>query len=244
MKVVSMVSIKGGVGKSTIGINVLDQMESRGSSVGIDLDPQASMTDHFLPDLEPEMFERYSVRQVLLGEESISDCLHGRIVPATIELAEVTEKLGFQNFSGLRQFRDDVRSLSAEYVIIDSVGALTYEFMAAIYAADVVMVPIQYNRWAMKSLAMVINRVAMIPEEIRPEVVAVPSMATASMIEALQRDLKDLNNKICRLSSVGIKRERPIQTAIDRRVPLEHDCLSMFQELIDQEIVSHGKVRA
>lgn len=240
--VITIASIKGGVGKSTTAIHLRDVLRENSKVLGVDLDPQASFTDYVLRDVPVEMFDRYSARQMLLEEFGPSDCIHNDIIPATIELAEVTEQMGFTNYKALADLRERFRALDGyDYAVIDSVGGINYEFLASLFLANIVLVPVQIGRWSLKALAMIHARIEAMPAEIRPELVAVPCRVSEKKGEILREKIPA---NFCRVSDSTILSQEPVVTAVEKGEPLKGKHTEMYRQLAE-EVVLHGeKVRA
>jgi len=82
---ISVLSQKGGTGKTTMVRSLADIFGRLDLDVlAIDADPQGNLSDYFdtEPDAEPTLAE------VLAGQASAADAVHGAVIPANLRLAE------------------------------------------------------------------------------------------------------------------------------------------------------------
>jgi chromosome partitioning protein len=82
---ISVLSQKGGTGKTTMVRSLADIFGRLDLDVlAIDADPQGNLSDYFdtEPDAEPTLAE------VLAGQASAADAIHGAVIPANLRLAE------------------------------------------------------------------------------------------------------------------------------------------------------------
>jgi len=72
-------------------------------------------------------------------------------------------------------------------VLIDTPPSLTFEFRAALLAADVVIVPVSYSIWTVRALNILRDEISKV-EDLRgraPKLIAVPCMVTEKEVEKL-----------------------------------------------------------
>ena len=73
-KIIAFINQKGGVGKSTITMNMASYLTSKGKSVlTIDLDPQGNATSNFGFSKEAKY---NSIYQAMSGENNVNDCIY------------------------------------------------------------------------------------------------------------------------------------------------------------------------
>lgn len=149
--IISIASLKGGVGKTTIATFLSQAFIRHGDSVTlIDLDHNNNLTDFFLRDSPLEWLETRNIFEALKGKP-FQDCvwetpLGPKIIPATPSLSNLDSTLGSDPGLAFR-FREDVRELDSDIVIIDIHNAKHLGLFLAIYASDLVLSPFTLNRW-------------------------------------------------------------------------------------------------
>ncbi|MFY9915549.1 MAG: ParA family protein [Nocardioidaceae bacterium] len=154
---------KGGVAKTTTVASVGTALVDLGKRVLlVDLDPQSCLT--FSLGIDPEELET-SVHQVLLRQAEIADVIletddGPHLLPATIELAGAEAALltrpGREHV--LRAALEDVAD-SYDWVLLDcppSLGVLT---VAALSAADSVMIPLQCETLSHRGVGQLLDTV-------------------------------------------------------------------------------------
>lgn len=157
---------KGGVGKTTIAFNLAQILAERNGTkvLAIDNDPQGNLTSSFLENpaqLKGNILNAYEEKP--LEPERISKSLD--FLGSNITLAPVAER-DFQIIFRLRESLEQLQgpdSLKAyDYVIIDCLPSFGHLHLAALNAADYVVVPVKPSPYAlagMKDLFDTIERV-------------------------------------------------------------------------------------
>ena len=157
MKVITFGSLKGGVGKTTCAAFLAQALTAEGARVlVVDIDANNNLTDYFLRDTTAQELEARNVRHVLVDGlkpvEAVHHSAHGiDIIPATPELHSVGIELA-SDPGALLRFPVDLRQLDYDFIVIDSPPALVIELRAALYAANLVLVPIAFSRWTIPAL--------------------------------------------------------------------------------------------
>ena len=106
----ALAQTKGGVGKSTVGLNVAAVLKRRGRTpVVVDTDPAMSASA-----IAAEGKLTFEVQTLLLESDDEAD---------------------------VRRWRDSLRAIEADYIIVDAPGAMGPAFAAAITMADLVLLP-------------------------------------------------------------------------------------------------------
>lgn len=157
-------SSKGGVGKSTIAVHHAAGLALRGHRVLlIDLDPTASATD-VLVGRQPT--ETAGAADAILGRGTPrpleAEAYPGlAVLPATQRLAEVDVALASQLGSdqAVARIVQQVQG-KADYVVVDTPPVLGRRTLAALVAADAVIVPVACAYWAIEGLVRVEEQLA------------------------------------------------------------------------------------
>lgn len=170
---ISILNQKGGVGKTTIATNLVYGLSRHDRTLLIDLDPQAHASLIYVKK-PPErtvsdIFEsrrndiRDAVTSAMLQEQVVENL---DLVPSTIKLASTSERLVSQHYREQR-LHDNLSRLDEDYawIIMDCPPNLGIITVNAIYAADVVLIPTIYGRYALDGISDLLDTI----EEIKRE---------------------------------------------------------------------------
>ncbi|TGL17915.1 ParA family protein [Leptospira yanagawae] len=155
MKIITVSSLKGGVGKTTLSIylgQALSKLLPKSKILNIDLDHNNNLTDYYLREEPVELIEGNSISKYLTGVKELESLLTPTIfenifvIPATPKLSKTAVGLSWD--AGLiTRFRKHLRNLKFDYIVIDTPPALCLELNLGIHAADLVISPIGFSRW-------------------------------------------------------------------------------------------------
>lgn len=156
MHVVSIASVKGGVGKSATAISLAYMLAQRGRRVLlIDTDPQNATTSHFFPD---EQFQN-TLSTVLREECSLDDAARPindsgiDVVPSELELADIAADI---DEGPTRWFllHNALKEIDTEYdnVVIDTPPSRFFTTRLSLIASNAVVVPTQLDKWAVRGV--------------------------------------------------------------------------------------------
>lgn len=172
-KIISLFNQKGGVGKTTVNINLAAGLARRKKKVlVIDLDPQSNSTSGFGFSRTTETVTIYHVLSGLKKiEEAIQPIMTNLdLVPAspdlaaaTIELANLTDR-DFRLLNALEHHVDEY-----DYVLIDCPPALGLLTINALVASDSVVIPIQCEFYALEGLSQLVETLTMVKKGLNPK---------------------------------------------------------------------------
>ena len=171
-QVIAFANQKGGVAKTTTTLNLGVALAERGKRVlTVDLDPQSNLT--MSQGIDPEELEK-SMFDVLVHKTPIEEI----IIPREIDLAVSSidlagAELAMSSMIGreraLQKALLPVRS-TYDYILIDTPPSLGLLTINALTAADGVVVPVQCEYLSLRGLIQLENTLAMIRENLNPDV--------------------------------------------------------------------------
>jgi chromosome partitioning protein len=171
-KVVVFANQKGGVAKTTTTLNLAVAFAEEGHRVlCCDMDPQGNLT--MSQGIDPDALER-SMYDVLVHRVSIRDVIRTREVDvacASIDLAgaEIAMSMMINRERSLQKALKEIET-DYDFVFIDTPPSLGLLTINALTAADKVIVPVQCEYLSMRGLVQLQNTLAMIKENLNPDV--------------------------------------------------------------------------
>ena len=168
-KTISIINQKGGVGKTTITFNLAKGLAEKGSKVlVIDNDPQGNLTGAFLNDpttLKANVLDLYSNERVKITPEKITDNLF--LIGANIHLSKISDG-EFDIIFRLKEGLETIKQ-AFDYVLIDCLPAFGYLNMAALNAADFVLIPTKPAPFALAGLKDLLGTIRKVKKRINPD---------------------------------------------------------------------------
>ncbi|UPA11503.1 ParA family protein (plasmid) [Borrelia parkeri] len=157
-KVITIASIKGGVGKSTSSIILATLLAQKCKVLLIDMDTQASTTSYFYEKIEKlnVNLTKFNIYEIL--KESID--IESSIINIDNNLDLIPSYLTLHNFNEEKIECKDIllkTSLGTlcfeyDYIVIDTNPSLDITLKNALICSDYVIVPMTAEKWAVESL--------------------------------------------------------------------------------------------
>jgi chromosome partitioning protein len=147
---------KGGVGKTTIAFNIAHILATnkRTRVLAIDNDPQGNLTASFIKkpsDLKGTIINSYEGK--LLKPEKISNNLY--LLGSDITLASAAERdfqIIFKLKESIERLKTSAGFITPDYIIIDSLPSFGHLHLAALCAADYVLIPVKPAPYAFSGM--------------------------------------------------------------------------------------------
>jgi chromosome partitioning protein len=249
-KVIAFANQKGGVAKTTTTLNLAVAFVEEGHRVlCVDMDPQGNLT--MSQGIDPDSLEE-SMFDVLVHDLSIREVIRRREVDvacSSIDLAgaeiAMSTKIGRERSldKALRPIADDY-----DFICIDTPPSLGLLTINALTAADKVIVPVQCEYLSMRGLIQLQNTLAMIQENLNPDVAIagiLPTMVDTrtlhakEAIEILEENFGD------RVFGARIKKtvrfaEAPVKGMSVLRYDPSGPAADAYRQLA-KEVLEHGK---
>jgi chromosome partitioning protein len=249
-KVIAFANQKGGVAKTTTTLNLAVAFVEEGHRVlCVDMDPQGNLT--MSQGIDPDSLEE-SMFDVLVHDLSIREVIRRREVDvacSSIDLAgaeiAMSTKIGRE-----RSLDKALRPIAGDYdfICIDTPPSLGLLTINALTAADKVIVPVQCEYLSMRGLIQLQNTLAMIQENLNPDVAIagiLPTMVDTrtlhakEAIEILEENFGD------RVFGARIKKtvrfaEAPVKGMSVLRYDPSGPAADAYRQLA-KEVLEHGK---
>ena len=171
-KVIAFANQKGGVAKTTTTLNLAVAFAEEGHRVlCCDMDPQGNLT--MSQGIDPDNLDK-SMYDVLVHKLPIREVIRTREVDvacASIDLAgaEIAMSMMIGRERALQKALAPIGD-DYDFVLIDTPPSLGLLTINALTAADSVVVPVQCEYLSMRGLIQLQNTLAMIREELNPDV--------------------------------------------------------------------------
>ena len=188
-KVIAFANQKGGVAKTTTTLNLAAAFVEEGHRVlCVDMDPQGNLT--MSQGIDPDALEQ-SMFDVLVHDLPIREVIRRREVDvacSSIDLAgaeiAMSTKIGRERSldKALRPIKEDY-----DFICIDTPPSLGLLTINALTAANKVIVPVQCEYLSMRGLIQLQNTLAMIQENLNPDVAIagiLPTMVDSRTLHA------------------------------------------------------------
>ena len=172
VRVIALANQKGGVAKTTTTLNLAVALKEKGMKVlCVDLDPQGNLT--MSQGLNPDEIDR-SMYDVLVHKLPIEQVIHEREIDLAVSSIDLAgAELALSSMIGreraLEKALVSVRE-KYDYILFDTPPSLGLLTINAFTASDGVIVPVQTEYLALRGLVQLENTLAMVRENLNPNV--------------------------------------------------------------------------
>ena len=235
--IICIVSQKGGVGKTTTAINLSAAFAvAERNALLVDCDPQGNATagmgidkKRLKKSLYHAMTGKVMVKE-LITESSLEFL---KILPARIDLLRANEELRSKPYKEMI-LRDLLRDLKEtyEYIIIDSPPSLSLLTVNALTAADLVIIPLQCEFYALEGLVYLLKTFQVLKKRFNPDV------KIGGILLTMFETGEIISQQIAKAARYHFK-DMVFKTVIPRNVHLRESS-SHGKPLLLKNIMSHG----
>jgi chromosome partitioning protein len=172
VRVIALANQKGGVAKTTTTLNLAVALKEKGMKIlCVDLDPQGNLT--MSQGLNPDEIDR-SMYDVLVHKLPIEQVIHEREIDLAVSSIDLAgAELALSSMIGreraLEKALVSVRE-HYDYILFDTPPSLGLLTINAFTASDGVIVPVQTEYLALRGLVQLENTLAMVRENLNPNV--------------------------------------------------------------------------
>jgi chromosome partitioning protein len=180
VRVIALANQKGGVAKTTTTLNLAVALKEKGMNVlCVDLDPQGNLT--MSQGLNPDQIDR-SMYDVLVHKLPIEQVIQEREIDLAVSSIDLAgAELALASMIGreraLEKALVSVRE-RYDYILFDTPPSLGLLTINAFVASDGVIVPVQTEYLALRGLVQLENTLAMVRENLNPNVQIMGILAT------------------------------------------------------------------
>lgn len=159
-QIISIQNLKGGVGKSTIAVNLAKFISSLGITVClIDADKQANATGQFYEGrVQKTLFDivrqECSIQDTLI---KISDSL--TLLPSSLVNSRLDNEFANMNINPRRYLNELLSDINFEFIIIDTEPSLSKINFLSMIGSDLTIIPILLDRFSLEGLGMVLDAI-------------------------------------------------------------------------------------
>ena len=179
MRTISILNFKGGIGKTSLAINLSDELRRQGLNVVlVDCDRQrnaSSIIPGFSYD-DSENVVGQTLKEVLMGQTTLLETLYEAreglyVVPAHKNLELAAKHLTISGPRTMKALRNAVESLEVvDYVLFDHAPSYSPVTDAALLASREMLIPVEMEAFSMLGLLDMINKLTESLAELEHEV--------------------------------------------------------------------------
>lgn len=207
---------KGGVGKTTTAVNLASYIADAGKRVLlVDFDPQGNMTlavggDRTKPGVYEWILKKRTAKEVV--QKTVEDRLY--IIPANVHLSGINVELADMERREffLREALGEIKK-EFDYVFIDSPPSLDLVTVNGLAAADLVMIPLQTEFFAIEGTSQLVRTITMVKQNLNP------GLELGGIILTMKDNRTQLSKNVVD-EALSYFKDKVFRTAIPRNVSL------------------------
>jgi chromosome partitioning protein len=173
MRIISILNFKGGVGKTSLAINLSDELSRRGKIVLlIDCDRQRNASTLIPRDVSIGS----TLREVLMGQAQLPSAAYEArpglfVVPAHPDLEQAAKHITVSGTRTQKALKYGVESLNGvDYVLFDHAPSYSTITDAALLASTEMLIPVELETFSITGLVEMINKLTDTLAELEHEV--------------------------------------------------------------------------
>jgi chromosome partitioning protein len=250
--VIALANQKGGVAKTTTTLNLAVALKEKGMNVlCIDLDPQGNLT--MSQGLNPDEIDR-SMYDVLVHKLPIEQVIQEREIDLAVSSIDLAgAELALSSMIGreraLEKALVSIRD-RYDYILVDTPPSLGLLTINAFVASDGVIVPVQTEYLALRGLVQLENTLAMVRENLNPNVQIMGILATmfdrrlVNSREAVEILVENFGNLVydTRIRKLVRYAEAPVKGQSVLAYDPTGEAAKMYRELA-KEVLNGAKAR-